>query len=194
MKIGLFGGSFNPIHTGHLIVVDQAIEQLGLDKLIVMPAACNPLKMNATDMASPEHRLKMIQLAIEQNSRVEVSDMEIRRGAPSYTIDTVRELKKNGDEIILIIGVDSFNSLPDWYQAEELVSMVTVGIAYRNWIPMQQHRLYSSIKTTMIDIPTFDTSGTEVRGRIKEGRSIRYLVPDVVAEYIRENGLYLTSR
>lgn len=211
MKIGLFGGSFNPIHTGHLIVIDQAIEQLNLDKLIIMPAACNPLKMNAADMASPGHRMSMALHATKHlwmsdlsNRKVEISNMEIERGAPSYTIDTVRELKKNGDEIILIIGADSYQSLPSWKDIYELAGLVTFAIAERQWsvrcpavdpdAGFQIHDVYRLIKTTTIDIPTFDTSGTEVRGRIKEGRSIRYLVPDVVAEYIRENGLYLTSK
>jgi nicotinate-nucleotide adenylyltransferase len=217
VKVGLFGGSFNPIHTGHLIVIDQAIEQLGLDKIVVRPAACNPLKINDTDMASPGHRMTMALLATKDlwmsdlmSRKVEVSNMEIMRGAPSYTIDTVRELKKNGDEIVLIIGGDSYNGLPQWKNIEELASMVTFGVAERKYSvrcpsvetfqvsdgnsAFQIHSVYRLIKTTTIDIPTFDTSGTEVRGRIKEGRSIKYLVPDVVEKYIRMNGLYLTSK
>lgn len=207
MKVGLFGGSFNPIHTGHLIVIDQALEQLGLDKLIIMPAACNPLKMNSVDMASAEDRLAMARIATAElrniYPNIEVSDMEIKRGAPSYTIDTVRELKKEGD-VTLIVGGDSYQGLPYWESIHELAGLVTFGIAERECSVrcpsvdhldnFQIHSVYRLIKTTTIDIPTFDTSGTEVRGRIKEGRSIKYLVPDVVEKYIRENGLYLTSK
>ena len=211
MKTGLFGGSFNPIHTGHLIVIDQAMEQLGLDQIIVMPAACNPDKMGSTDMADPERRLAMVRLAIGDldyvtpvHPAIDISRMEIDRGAPSYTIDTVRQLKKNGSgEIVLIIGADSYQRLPYWREAEELTKLVTFGVAHRRYMPLPAahdpmgmgiHNFYRLVKTTTIDIPTFDTSGTEVRSRIKEGRSIRYLVPEVVEKYIRDNGLYLTSK
>jgi nicotinate-nucleotide adenylyltransferase len=211
MKIGLFGGSFNPIHTGHLIVIDQAMEQLGLDKLIVMPAACNPLKMNNADMAPADYRLMMARIATadlrNKYPRIEISDMEIERGAPSYTIDTVKEIKRETDQITLIIGGDSYYGLPQWKDIEELAGLVTFGIAERNVIvrcpsmeaiqvsdgnsAYQIHSAYRLIKTTSIDIPTFDTSGTEVRERIKAGRSVKYLVPDCVEEYIRGHGLYL---
>lgn len=210
MKLGLFGGSFNPIHTGHLIVIDQAMDQLNLDQIIVVPAACNPLKMNMTDMAPAEHRLTMAMLAVDIKNTL-VLDMEIKRGAPSYAIDTVKELlqEKNWslhhpkiDEIVLIMGGDSYYGIPTWHKAEELLGLVKLGIAERKWTPFrsvmfdtkenQIHWMYSRIKSTVIDIPTFDTSGSEVRSRIKAGRSIRYLVPEVVEKYIRNNGLYLT--
>lgn len=208
MKIGLFGGSFNPIHTGHLIVIDQAMEQLKLDVLYVVPAACNPLKMNATDMAPAEHRLAMARIATaELRNRypnIIVSDIEIKRGAPSYTIDTVNTIRKESDDITLIVGGDSYHGLPYWKDIRELAQLVKFGIAERNtnircpsvdpengW---QVHDVYRQIKTTSVDIPTFDTSGTEVRGRLKEGRSVKYLIPDAVEEYIRKNELYLTRR
>lgn len=208
MKIGLFGGSFNPIHTGHLIVIDQAMDQLKLDVLYVMPALCNPHKMNATDMAPAEDRLAMTKIATAELRNkypyVVVSDMEIKRGAPSYTIDTVNTLREESEDITLIIGGDTYGALPRWKDIYDLSQLVKFGVAERKdnircpsidpengW---QMHDVYRQIKTTSIDIPTFDTSGTEVRERLKEGRSVKYLIPDAVEEYIREHGLYLTSR
>lgn len=219
MKVGLFGGSFNPIHTGHLIVIDQAMEQLELDKLIVMPAACNPLKINDKDMAPAEHRLAMARIATSEIRNIyptlEVSDMEIKRGPPSYMIDTVEQLIHEhmhypphgrilAGGISIIIGADSFESLPRWHDIGALVSLANFVVAQRS-VPIlnvsvdpknnfQPYSVYGRIKTTSIDIPTFDTSGTEVRERLKVGRSVKYLIPDVVEKYIRDNGLYLTSK
>lgn len=207
MKIGLFGGSFNPIHMGHLILIDQAMDQMKFDAMYIVPAACNPHKMSATDMASAEHRLAMTKIATAELRNkyptLHVSDMEIKRGAPSYTVDTIRELQKESSNITLIIGEDSYGSLPYWKDIRELAGLVKFGIAERKFSVRcpsvdpdngwQIHDVYGRIKTTSIDIPTFDTSGTEVRERIKEGRSVKYLIPDAVEEYIREHGLYVNK-
>jgi nicotinate-nucleotide adenylyltransferase len=139
--------------------------------------------------------------------------MEIKRGAPSYTIDTVEQLMREhmhypphgrilAGGISIIIGSDSFESLPRWHDIFAISQLAKFAVASRSPVlnvsvdpnNNQTHSVYRLIKTTSIDIPTFDTSGTEVRERLKAGRSVKYLIPDVVEKYIRDNGLYLTSK
>ena len=198
MKVGLFGGSFNPIHIGHLLIIDRAIEELGLDRLIVKPTACNPHKMANSDIAPAEHRLAMARIATAELRnifpRLEVSDLEIKRGASSYTIDTVKELKKENCEVFLMIGGDSYNSLYLWHKIDELKKLVTFAVARRPGYNTTDFYQKDRPDKIDLDIPNIDISASEIRRRLKDNHSVNFLMPNGVVEYIREHELYLTSK
>jgi nicotinate-nucleotide adenylyltransferase len=204
-RVALFGGSFNPIHHGHLIVAQAVAEQLQADRMVLIPSASPPHKQARTDLAEAWRRLRMVQLAIEGEGSVEASDIEIRRTGPSYTFDTVsafREQLGAAATIYWIIGGDSLPELHTWYRARELVDACTVVTAVRPGFEApdlavleptltaeQVKRLFRNILPT----PRIDISGTDIRRRVSERRSIRYLVPEPVREYIEQERLYLAD-
>ncbi len=174
MKIGILGGSFNPIHYGHLILAENVRKEANLDKVIIMPAYASPFKLNKKS-ASAQHRYQMVRLAVEGNEGLEASDFESASGRVSYTIDTMRMLEeKLGSEcqLCFITGADSILEIERWKEPAELL-----------------RREYRA-EVRVIDIPKADISSTEIRRRSMAGKSIRYLTPDSVAEYIKSNGLY----
>lgn len=197
----LYGGSFNPIHNGHLIVARAAAEQLGVERTILIPSAAPPHK-NGGDLSDPEQRLAMARLAVADEPGFEVADVEIRRPGPSYTLLTVEEYRRRlGPDVpfLWLIGGDTLPELHTWYRVGELVDLCRIVTAARPGFetpdlsplvgfltPVQIQRLREGILTT----PLIDISATEIRRRVREGRSIRYLVPESVAEYIRRRGLY----
>jgi len=187
MKIGILGGTFNPVHIGHLILAEEALEKLGLNKIIFMPACLPPHKENI-DIAAPNERLKMVKLAIKGNKKFIVSDIEIKRAGRSYTVDTVRELKKRSpkDEFYFIIGSDLLSYLNAWKDLNEIMSMVKFIVATRPGFALED--IPAHIKT--LKIRAVDISGFSVRKCIREGKSFRYLVPESVFTYIRKNNLY----
>lgn len=196
MKIGLFGGSFNPIHIGHLLVAERAIETLKLDKLIIVPAAQNPFK-RTEGLAPGEHRLQMAKLAIMGMSKAEVWDYEVKKGKKSYTIDTVQQLQKNNKaiygktcQIFLIVGSDAFNSLPRWHEANKLKKLVTFALAERPGYNTDDGAGSVFATPIKIDVPNINISASDIRQRLKDCRSVKFLVPDAVGHYIRQNKLY----
>ncbi|MDD5042705.1 MAG: nicotinate-nucleotide adenylyltransferase [Candidatus Omnitrophica bacterium] len=187
MKIGVIGGTFNPVHIGHLILAEEAREKLGLDKVILIPTAMPPHK-DASGIAPAEDRLKMLKLSVKGNKFFSVSDMEIRRRGRSYTIDTLRELKRRfaRDEIYFIIGSDLLKYLNEWKDLGQILEMVKFVAATRPGYPLEQ--IPDCIDT--IPIRAVDISGFEVRECVLKGRSFRYLVPEAVFNYITKNKLY----
>ncbi|MDD3345492.1 MAG: nicotinate-nucleotide adenylyltransferase [Candidatus Omnitrophica bacterium] len=187
MKIGVIGGTFNPVHIGHLILAEEAREKLGLDKVILIPTAMPPHK-DASWIAPAEDRLKMLKLSVKGNKFFSVSDMEIRRRGRSYTIDTLRELKRRfaRDEIYFIIGSDLLKYLNEWKDLGQILEMVKFVAATRPGYPLEQ--IPDCIDT--IPIRAVDISGFEVRECVLKGRSFRYLVPEAVFNYITKNKLY----
>ncbi len=200
MRIGLFGGSFNPIHVGHLIASRAVAEQLCLDRLYLIPASVPPHR-TAKSLAAPEHRLAMLRLAVQGEPLFEISDFEIGRAGPSYTILTVEEFGRRlgaQAELFWLIGADSLPELAHWYEAQRLVDACQIVTAARpghepdlaqlrsRFSPEQVERLKAGILQT----PRIDVSASEIRRRSGEGLSIRYLVPDAVADYITTHGLY----
>jgi nicotinate-nucleotide adenylyltransferase len=182
-KIGIFGGTFDPIHQGHLILARDALEQLDLDNVIFIPAAISPHKLGQKP-APAEARLEMLRAAIEGEPRFCLDALELERPAPSFTIDTIEALKAREPEaaFVCLIGEDNVTSLPMWHRFADLSGMVQFAVLDR-----------SGLKTTH-PYPTIrrhlDISATDIRNRVARGQSIRYLVPPAVEKIICERHLY----
>lgn len=187
MKIGILGGTFNPIHLGHLILAEEAREKLGLARVIFVPAYLPPHKDNS-DIAPAKERFAMVRLAIERNKYLSVSDAEIKRDGRSYTIDTIKEFTKKypQDELYFIIGSDLLKYLDDWKDLFEIIKMVKFIVATRPGYPLEKIPAY----ITTMPIRAVDVSAFEIRQAIKENRSFRYLVPEAVFKYISKKNLY----
>ena len=199
-KIGIFGGSFNPIHLAHLRMARQVIERFDLGRMMLLPANIPPHK-TPDDLASSEDRLAMCRLAIEDQTRMEISDLEIRRQGPSYTIDTLRQLR--GDcphaELLMVIGADMlsiFHKWVDFVQINGLVRLVTFprpGVEIGKLPELREALGVAAVERILGDVlkvEPMDVSSTDIRHRVRAGRPIDHLVPEAVAQYIKERRLY----
>jgi nicotinate-nucleotide adenylyltransferase len=185
--IGLFGGSFDPVHLGHVKLARAAIEQFSLFRLYVIPAFQPPHK--PTTVASFDHRMAMTDLAFSGWPEIEVSDLERRRGGISFTIDTVKELRglHPDAELYLLVGSDTSEDLPQWKNPRQLAQLARLLVARRPGHPVDVQPFW---RYEEIDMKPVDTSATEIRQAVRRGRSIEACVPKEVAEYIRQNRLY----
>ena len=203
-RVGIYGGSFNPIHLAHLVLAEQAAEILDLDPVIFVPARLPPHK-DPGALASAQDRLRMARLAVAGNSRFRVSDIELRRRGRSYTIDTVKAFRKRFGrraEICFLIGTDTIEELPTWKQVGRLVKLCTFVPLTR---PGARRPRISALASAIgkeearrflrrvLKMPQLDISASDIRARVSAGRSIRYLVPGKVEAYIRRKGLYQRS-
>lgn len=190
MKIGILGGTFNPPHIGHLIVAESIRDQLKMDKILFVPSYIPPHKL-FSQVALPKQRLEMVELAIEKNRNFSASDIEIAREGKSYTIDTINSLINlhPASQFYLVIGMDNLMDFADWKSPNEIVSKVELIVMNR---PGYDADVKSEFKrfATFIKVPNIDISSSDIRRRIKLGRSIRYLVPFEVEQYIVKKGLY----
>lgn len=186
--IGLFGGSFDPVHHGHLIVGRVAAEKLGLELLRFVPAREQPFKVGRHS-TSAEHRAAMLSLAVAEVPGFSVERSEILRAGPSYTVHTLQELREQepGAEFVLLLGADAAADLPSWHEAGRIPHLARIAIFARPGTPVPQLPWNASV----VEVPTIDISATEVRRRVRAGQSVRYWVPDSVAEYIAIHRLYL---
>jgi nicotinate-nucleotide adenylyltransferase len=188
MKIGLYFGSFNPIHTGHLIIASHVINETDIQQVWLIVSPQNPFKQEG-GLLNEYHRLHLAQLAIEDDSRFRVSDIEFKMPRPSYTIDTLIYLQEKypQHEFTIIMGSDSFQNLPKWKNAELLI---------RNHCFIVYNRPGSAVTNNyganlrILDAPLLTISATHIRSNIQSGKSIRYLVPEKVRIYIEENNYY----
>jgi len=187
MKIGILGGTFNPIHLGHLILAEEAREKLKLDEIIFVPTYLPPHKDNS-EIAATQHRYEMIKLAIKTNRYFSVSDIEVKRDGLSYTIDTIKEFRRKypKDELYFVTGSDLLKYLDDWKDLPEIIKMVKFVVATRPGYPLEEIPAYIST----VAIRAVDVSAFEIRKAIRENRSFRYLVPESVFNYINKNKLY----
>ena len=186
-RIGILGGTFNPPHIGHLLMAEQVGNQLDLDEVWFMPTAKPPHAPGKTTIAS-QHRLKMLQLAIKDNPRFKIQPYEINRGGKNFTVDTMAYFVEEYPEcdFYFIIGADSANDLSTWRQIDRLVSLVQfVGVRRPGQAPYN-----NQYPILWVDSPMVDLSSTEIRLRVYLEQSIKYQVPDLVAEYIYEHKLY----
>lgn len=197
-KIAVFGGTFNPIHNGHIHLAKKFAEILCAEKVLVIPTSVPPHK-RVFGLASVSDRLQMCRLAVKNESLFEVSDVEIQRGGPSYTSDTLRELKLrySDSELYLITGEDMFVTLDRWHEPEVIFSLATVCAAPRSvtgsaaLFKCAEKLERKGAKTRIENIEYLPISSTMVRDAVKEGKSISSYVPAAVERYIRENHLYL---
>jgi nicotinate-nucleotide adenylyltransferase len=187
VRIGIFGGSFDPVHVGHLIVAAEAHRLLALDQVRLIPAGRQPLKPDAA-AAPAADRLAMLRLAIDGDRRFVLDDREIRRVGPSYTADTLRELRSEypADRLCLLVGADAAEELPAWRDATAIPTLAEVIVLSRPGTAPVPHPLV----TRVVRVPAVEISASLVRDRCRRGESIRYLVPDAVAAYIAERRLY----
>ncbi len=194
MKIGILGGTFNPVHIGHLILAEEVREKLVLDKIIFVPTALPPHKDNL-NIAPAKDRLKMLKLAVTSNKFFAVSDIEIKRGGKSYTIDTVNELKKKYplDSFYLIIGSDLITYFDGWKDIDQIAKAVTFVVATRPGYSLEDIGSYVAMRQVGVKtlaIRAVDVSGFEVRQCVAQNKSFGYLVTDKVFDYIKKRKLY----
>ncbi len=188
-KIGIFGGTFDPIHNGHLITAQSVIEFRNLEKIIFIPAYISPHKQNE-QAASAQHRLNMIKLAIDNVPFFECSYYEIKQHTISYTIDTLRELKKKYNEIDLIIGYDNIFQFHTWNEPDEILKLANVVVLRRKSShPLEFVDKYVEF-ATFVQTRGIEISATDIRNRVRDNLPIHYLVPKNVEEYIYKNKLY----
>ena len=198
-RIGIYGGAFNPIHNGHLHIVRDFIRALGLDFVLLIPTGVSPHKAAAAQSASAEDRLAMCRLACAGLQKIRVSDCEIRRKGKSYTADTITELKKQypNDELFLLMGEDMFLTLGRWYRPETIFSLASVCTTPRSPDGLDALRQKALEYTGQFQarcflehIPYLPISSTQVRQAVARGEDVSGLVPQAVATYMKERGLY----
>lgn len=187
-RLGILGGTFDPPHNGHMAIAAAALKECRLDKVIFIPAKYPPHKP-AGEISSESDRLNMLKLAVDDRSEFEISDLELKRDGISYTIDTLREVKKlfGRFEILFIIGADNIAEMEGWYRPEAILDSATVVAFNRpGFEPAGKYK--SRIK--MLGMPPVDISSTEIRNKIKTGEDVAGLLPGAVLDYIEKNGLY----
>lgn len=195
MRTGIMGGTFNPPHNAHLLIAELAREQYKLDRVIFITGGNPPHK---SDFADAKRRFQMTRIAIEGNNAFFDDDFEINRAEKSYTVHTLEYLTKKypSDELFFIIGEDSLRDLDKWYKPQEILNMASILVFPRK----SQTSLEAEINSVRerfdggifaIDAPVMELSSTDIRARIKNGKTVRYMVPDKVIRYIEENGLYV---
>ena len=182
-KLGIYGGTFDPIHNAHLILAREALEQLGLDRVVFVPAAASPHKLERA-ATSGVIRLEMLRAGVEGEPRFEVNDVELQRPPPSFTVDTIEEMRRHEpqSEIFYLVGSDNLPRLHTWHRFGDLQKLVQFVVLARGAEAADER--YTTIRRLI------DVSATEIRNRVATGRSIRYLVPAAVEEIIRRHQLY----
>jgi len=195
--IGLMGGTFDPIHVGHLAIAEEARDAVGLDRIVFVPAGQPPHKPEAA-VTPFEHRVAMVELAIDGNAAFELSRIEVDRPGPSFTVDTVETLATDAD-LTVILSVETFAELPTWHEPDRLLAVARMAVVPREGYPAPDPAWLSATfpgredRVTYLEGPRLGLSSTALRARVAAGRSIRYLVPDAVAAAIAEHGLYRTA-
>jgi nicotinate-nucleotide adenylyltransferase len=210
VRTGIFGGSFNPIHYGHLLIADHVVEILSLDRLLFVPAAAPPHKP-ARDLAPGEHRRAMLELATAGHPRFAVSDVELRRAGPSYTVETLAELARTGDDLHLVMGSETFLDLLSWHAPHRLPILARLVVAPRAGSAFDPedpavHKILSTIGaealvpaeegrvpprgTLLVRAVSLPLSASDIRARVRSGRSVAYRLPPEVIAYIETHRLY----
>jgi nicotinate-nucleotide adenylyltransferase len=196
LRVGIFGGAFNPPHIGHLVCAQEALLQLELDRVLFVPVGEAPHREIALDPGA-EARLEMVELAVGDDDRFATSRIELDREGPSYTVDTLTQLGKESpkDELFLILGGDQAAALASWHEPERVLELATVAVFERaswgrNAIVIKIGRLPGARDVRYLDMPLIQVSSSGIRRRVRDGLPIRYLVPEKVASFIEEKALY----
>jgi nicotinate-nucleotide adenylyltransferase len=208
-RTAVFGGSFNPIHLGHLLLADELLERLRFDRVVFVPAAAPPHKPAAL-LAPAAHRYEMVRLAVAGHVGFEVSDVELRRSGPSYTVDTLDALARRGDELFLLVGSETFLDLLSWRQPRRLVELARLVVVPRTGSAFDPESAAAQkvlreigaerfvggdepitpATVAIVHAVSLPISSSDLRARARTGRSLDYRVPEAVAQYIRRHGLY----
>ena len=198
MKIGVLGGTFDPIHQGHLVIAEEVVTRLNLAEILFVPAGQPWLKMDYP-ISAAEHRVQMVRLAIAGKPGFKLSTMEIERAGPTYTVDTIAQLQVQlgaGTELFFILGWDNLNDLPQWREPSRLVKLCHLVAVPRPGYPLPDLNSLEAVipgltsSTIILNTPEIDISASEIRNRVAQGLSISHLVPKPVDNYIREHRLY----
>ena len=203
MRLGIFGGSFDPVHYGHLLLAECCREERRLDEVWFLPAAAPPHKLSAI-LAPPKARIEMLELATAGNDAFRVSSLEIARGGVSYTVQTLRAISAEQPlaELFLLMGADSLRDLPTWREPAEILALAVPVVVRRAGSPTPDFTPLASlvspdrlktIEASQVEMPLTELSSTELRLRSGEGRSLRYRTPRAVEKYIETQGLYRSS-
>jgi len=197
-RVGIYGGTFDPIHIGHLAIAEESRAALQLNRVLIIPAARQPLKSEAQG-AAPHHRLAMARLACADNPAFRVDELELRRPAPSYSVDTVQSLHERlgeSTQLWFILGVDAARDLPRWHRVVELVALARVCIVGRPGYKLHRPSLEAALpalvgRYRLIDGPQLNISSSALRRRLALGQPVRYQVPEPVRSYIEAHSLYI---
>ena len=198
-RVGVLGGSFDPVHSGHLLLAEEILRELLLDEIIFMPTRIQPFKQDK-ETASAEDRINMLNLALASNNKFSITTVETDRDEVSYTVTSLKLLKKqmsDDTELIFILGYDMLMNIRKWWNADELLETFSFAVGIRKGVESDEinqfiEGLRKEYNTQIYAVQNrmFDLSSTEIKDRIKNGKSIKYLVPDTVIEYIKEKCLY----
>jgi nicotinate-nucleotide adenylyltransferase len=200
MRIGIFGGSFDPVHYGHLLLAETCREQAQLDQVWFLPAATPPHKRTLM-LAPPRQRIEMLELAIAGHGALRVSTLEIDRGGVSYTVDTLRQIAAENphDVLFLLMGGDTLDDFPKWREPGAILELATPLVVQRHGAPTPNYPALAGlvsatrlaeIRDLHVDMPVMELSSSDLRERLRAGRSIRYRTPRAVEKYLKENRLY----
>lgn len=207
-RIGVFGGTFDPVHIAHLRCAEEAREALALDEVVFVPAGAPPHRRRP--VAPARSRLEMVRLAVRGNPHFRVSDVEAVRPGPSYTVETLRTLSRSGREMVLLVGADQYREIATWHEWEELFRLADVAVLTRAGVrlgrlraalPVEARRRFwyegdtalrheSGRRVILVNVSGLEVSASDIRARLRAGRSVRYLVPDSVLRYACAHGLY----
>jgi nicotinate-nucleotide adenylyltransferase len=212
-RVAVLGGSFNPIHYGHLLLADEVLEQLGLDRVLFVPAAAPPHKA-AAQLAPAADRFEMVRLAIAGHPRFDVSDVELRRSGPSYTVDTLQALAATGDTLFLVVGSETFLDLLSWRQPRRVASLARlvviprtgslfdpdsdaaqkvlreIGVAPAGFVHARAGVPLPPAGVVVAHVTSLPLSASELRSRVRDGRSLAFRMPPAAIDYVRAHGLY----
>lgn len=197
-RIGIFGGSFNPVHIGHLIIAEYFVEDLNLDACFFIPNHTSPFKVKDSELISSLHRLEMLNLSIQNNPKFFVDDFEIKKGGISFTFETILHFREEhpNDSLFLLIGADQIANFTQWKNWKIILNNSILVVAHRN-ISGGMKKIDTNIfaeypeRIIYLKNPAIEIASTEIRNRIKSGKSIKYLVPETVQSYIESNKLYI---
>jgi nicotinate-nucleotide adenylyltransferase len=191
VRLGVFGGTFDPPHLGHLVAASDACQALGIGRMLWVPSAVPPHKRD-TVHASAAHRLAMVRAAVAGDPRFQVDDLELRREGPSDTVDTLRALRERepGAELCFVTGADNLAEIPGWREPEEILRLARLAVVTRRGDGHAPAAAAGMAPADVVAVTRVDVSATEIRRRVAAGETIRYLVPDAVRAYIEREGLY----
>jgi nicotinate-nucleotide adenylyltransferase len=202
VKIGVIGGTFDPVHNGHLAIAEEVVTRLALVEVLFVPAG-RPWLKEDQPVTAVVHRVEMVRRAIAGNPRYQLSTLEIDRPGPSYAVDTIAELRRQygtGADLYFILGWDSLLELPHWHQPSQLINLCYLvavprpGQAAPDLDSLETHVPGISHRVALMDGPLVDISATDIRQRVAQGKSVTDLVPEAVAQYIKQNRLYLPGQ